>query len=393
MKRTGVIDRIYGGSLGVAVQIKTGAVALLRDEALEVWRGIDTPGVTPPSPRRQAILAHFQRLGLIDAPLPQGVGDGLLEEAPPVDRVDFGVINYWAFKNRIPISGHLELTGRCNIRCRHCYCLFDRSQDALSTGQVFHILDDLRESGTLGLVLTGGEFFVRPDSLEILRKLHENRFIVRINTNGSLIDEKLVREMAELDNIYRIHVSLYGSRPEIHDRVTRAPGSFEKTVAALQMLKEAGFNLRINCCLMQSNVEDYPNVQREIADKLEIPVRFDPVIFPKDDGSTVNLADNLTDAQLAAFDRFREENRKAAGDPPDGEAKPKLCKAGFSFFSMAEDGSLYPCLKMKRYYSHPMGNLARQSFGDIWNRSKAARSIREPLQDKLRNCSICDLSL
>ena len=55
---------------------------------------------------------------------------------------ELSAINLWSFRNNIPISGHFELTGRCNLRCLHCYCTFEQKRDALSTQDVFKIIDD-----------------------------------------------------------------------------------------------------------------------------------------------------------------------------------------------------------------------------------------------------------
>jgi radical SAM protein with 4Fe4S-binding SPASM domain len=195
--------------------------------------------------------------------------------------------------------------------------------------------------------------------------------------------------MAGLSNIYRIHISLYGSEPEIHDRITNTPGSYYKTVHSLRLLKEAGFDLRINCSIMKSNVDNFQRIQDEIGDKMGIPVHFDSEIFPKDDGGVENLAERLDDSQMQDYLRERSTRQKQAQLPK----KQKLCKAGFSFFSICEDGNLFPCLKMKRFYRNPLGNVSLNSFSEIWQGSKSIQRIRESLEQKLRECDICDLTI
>nr|WP_255603117.1 radical SAM protein [Oscillochloris sp. ZM17-4] len=284
------------------------------------------------------------------------------------------------------MSGHFELTGRCNLRCNHCYGLFATRQDTLSTAQVFRILDDLRDCGTLGLVLTGGELFFRKDILDILSYLSEQKFVVRINSNGTLIDEAVVRALHDLANIYRIHISLYSSEPAVHDQITHAPGSYHKTVRALHLLQEAGFDVRINCSVMKSNVDTFQKVRDDIGDPMGIPVHFDSEIFPKDDGGTENLVERLDAQQIQEFMRA---NASAKTQP----YKQKLCKAGFSFFSICEDGSLLPCLKMKRLYRSPLGQLTQRSFREIWQSSADVLSIRETITRELEGCDLCSLGI
>lgn len=303
------------------------------------------------------------------------------------ESADLSAINLWSFRNHIPLSGHFELTGRCNLRCVHCYCTFEQKRDMLSTQDVFKIIDDLHDAGTLGLVLTGGEIFLRRDIGDILQYLQEKRFILRINTNATLLDEKLLKLVADLTNIYRIHVSLYSAEPEVHDAVTKVKGSFQKTRNNLIALKEAGHDLRINCSVMQTNAASYQNVKTYIGNEFELPVHFDPFIFPKDDGTEDNLTQLIDDEMFADYDFFTGREQKSES------TKPKLCKAAFSFFSIDEVGNVYPCLKMKKSMVNPLGKVPKERFSDIWQSSKQVQSIRASLENKLRNCSVCELEM
>ncbi len=381
------VYRIYGDSLAIIMNVKTKRTVLLKEQALHFWKDILNTNRVDSFEKNRSLYNRLVGLGVLD---------DLFDRSPSIpsenapfhnaQEIDIGILNLWAFKNRIPISGHFELTGRCNLRCRHCYGLFDTKKDSLSTEQVLGILDDLRDSGTFGLVLTGGELFFRQDILDILTYLNEQKFIVRINSNGTLITESVVKAMQELTNIYRIHISLYSAEPEIHDRITKAPGSYYKTLYALRLLQEAGFDLRINCSVMKSNIDTYQKVRDEIGDKMGIPVHFDTEIFPRDDGGTENLTERLDTDQIQRFIRGNAAKKAA---PP----KQKLCKAGFSFFSICEDGSLLPCLKMKRYYRFPLGRLTLNSFSEIWQGSEAVLQIRDSIENQLKECELCTLSI
>jgi MoaA/NifB/PqqE/SkfB family radical SAM enzyme len=374
-----LVYRIYGDSLAIIMNVKTKRVVLLQKEPLHFWKMI-----TNKVDYSEPIFDRLVGLGILDKPSAPTLTTG-----QHAQEVDFGAVNLWAFKNHIPISGHFELTGRCNLRCRHCYCVFNKKKDSLTTEKIFEILDNLKESGTFGLVLTGGELFCRKDILDILKYLSEKKFVVRINSNGTLINKTVVKEMEGFSNIYRIHISLYSSEPDVHDWITNVPGSYHKTLKALHLLKEAGIDLRINCSIMKSNFNTYKQIKYEIGDRMGIPVHYDSVIFPKDDGGTENLEEHLDDEQLNAFLRFKSDHEPQNKSP----YKPKLCKAGFSFFSICEDGRLFPCLKMKRLYRNPLGNLSSDSFDDIWQGSKSIQKIRDSLNKKLRECDVCDLTI
>ncbi|NCC33781.1 MAG: hypothetical protein EOM24_17465, partial [Chloroflexia bacterium] len=121
-------------------------------------------------------------------------------------------------------------------------------------------------------------------------------------------------------------------------------------------------------------------------DPLGIPVHFDAEIFPRDDGGTDNLVERLDAAQLQEY--LRAQTRPNAAAP-----RPKLCRAGFSFFSICEDGRLLPCLKMKRLSRYPLGRLTEHSFGEIWQRSQAVLTLREHINHQLDACDLCDLAI
>ena len=378
-----LVYRIYDNSLAIIMNIKENRVVLLQHKPLRLWQNILENNQNSFDKDETKILNELKTNGLI-------VNDDKTLSIPIVSdsikEVDISIVNYWAFKNHIPLSGHFELTSQCNLRCKHCYTMFTK-EDKLSTRDVFNIIDQMKAVGTLGLVLTGGEIFARKDIVEILRYLYEKKFVLRLNTNGIYIDEDMVSKIKEFTNIYRIHISLYSADHKVHDNITNQKGSFEKTLNAIKLLKKAGFTIRINCSLMQFNKDSYKQIKTDIGDKLGIEVHYDPFIYPKDDGSTSNMFQTFNDEQVEEFDIF--QNRKIDKE----EKKPKLCKAGFSFFSITEDGGLYPCLKMKRCYTNPLGNLTKTTFSDIWYNSDKIKLVRSSLDNKLRDCSVCDLKL
>ena len=385
--------RIYGDELAIIINMKTGKVVLLQDEALKEWQEVLSVDSSKRMLQDSHINKQFTNLGLLSNGEEQVVANiATSTDQPGWPDLDFGVINYWSFKNNVALSAHLELTGRCNLRCQHCYCLFENKKDSLSTTQVCKIIDDLAESGTFGLVLTGGEVFARNDIVDILNHLAKRGFILRINTNATLLNEKIIAQLATYSNIYRIHVSLYSADPPIHDQITGVKGSFHKTLNSLQMMKKVGVKLRINCSVMRANFSSYKQVKTEIGDKLGIPVRFDSQIFPKDDGSHTNMVNQLNGPQLKQFFADKEQQTQKENSKKQPR-KPKLCKAGKSFFCISENGDVYPCLKMRKFYQKPLGNLVSQTMAEIWHGSPKILEIREHLDQKLRDCHICDLAI
>jgi len=80
---------------------------------------------------------------------------------------------------RVPLSGSLDLTHRCNLRCLHCYT-GDHSSDMpvtdMDTRRILSLLDEICDAGCLYLLLTGGEPLLRKDFPEIYRYAKEKVF-------------------------------------------------------------------------------------------------------------------------------------------------------------------------------------------------------------------------
>jgi MoaA/NifB/PqqE/SkfB family radical SAM enzyme len=87
-----------------------------------------------------------------------------------------------------PLIVWLEVTRGCNLRCSHCYINAGRVRDnELSTGEMFALLDDLKELGAFALVLAGGEPYLRPDFNDILSYVEKLDFVTAVVTNGSFL--------------------------------------------------------------------------------------------------------------------------------------------------------------------------------------------------------------
>src|SRR5258708_5136124 len=99
--------------------------------------------------------------------------------------------------DRVPLSGLLELTSRCNLRCVHCYLgpqdvYWAKREQELSTAQVLSIIDQITAAGCLYLGITGGDPMVRPDFPVIYTRARQNGLLVTVLCNGILVRDSVV---------------------------------------------------------------------------------------------------------------------------------------------------------------------------------------------------------
>src|ERR1700719_971352 len=186
-----------------------------------------------------------------------------------------------ALRLGIPLSVQLDLTYRCNEKCVHCYLDHD-DHGEMTTGEIKHLLREMAEAGVFILTLSGGEIFMRKDFFEILECARALTFCIKLKTNAVLIREAQAARIREL-GVESIQVSIYSHRPEVHDAITKVPGSLQRSINAIRFLKSQGLKVVIANVLMTENQHDYHGTQA-LADELGAEFTLDPTITPKMDG-------------------------------------------------------------------------------------------------------------
>src|ERR1700732_4649911 len=161
-----------------------------------------------------------------------------------------------ALKLGVPLSVQMDLTYRCNERCVHCYLDHD-DHGEMSTSEIKDLLDQLAEAGVFFLTLSGGEILMRMDFFEILEHARMRRFCVKLKTNAVLIREKEAVRIRDL-GVESIQISIYSHRPEVHDAITKMPGSLKRSIKAIRFLRSEGLRVTIANVLMLQNIQDYP---------------------------------------------------------------------------------------------------------------------------------------
>src|SRR3990170_6241101 len=184
-------------------------------------------------------------------------------------------------EKRIPISGSLELTFRCNNNCIHCYCNMssnDRSEMAkeMDTFMINRILDQIADEGCLWLMITGGEPLLRPDFKEIYLYAKKKGMLLALFTNGTFIDEEIADFLAEWTP-YSIEITLYGVTEKTYENITRVYGSYRRCIKGIELLLERKVPLELKTMAIRQNIHELP-IMKRYAESLGLKFRFDPMI-------------------------------------------------------------------------------------------------------------------
>jgi len=288
----------------------------------------------------------------------------------------------------VPMGVHLDITYRCNERCVHCYLDHD-DHGEMTTAEIKDVLDQLAEAGTFFLTLSGGEVLMRRDFFEILEHARRLLFNVRVKTNGVMIRTQEAQRLREL-GVEQIQISIYSHRPEVHDAITKLPGSLKRSVAAIRFLKSQGLKVTIANVLMTANMRDHAGVQA-LARELGVTYTLDPTITPKMDGDTSVLRLRIPGSELNAVfhnkDLVGNVEEFCAPPPPPGEdvMEGYPCSAGHTAAYITPYGDVFHCVQ----FPLPSGNVRRQKFMDIWRDSPALNEVRSIRAKDLPVCSTC----
>lgn len=158
------------------------------------------------------------------------------------------------------VSIHWSITGRCNLKCRHCFVEApDAAYGELSLAECIDIMDQMNEANIASVSLTGGEPLVRPDWWEFYRSLQERQIAVScIYTNGLLVTEKWLDQFAEIEP-EKIGFSLSFDGIGHHDWLRGREGMERHAIDAISLLVGRGYPVEIETALYKDNLGSIPD--------------------------------------------------------------------------------------------------------------------------------------
>jgi len=314
---------------------------------------------------------------------------------------------------------HLDLTNRCNLDCIACWCHSpllaemampdDLRNKILPFNVITDLIDDLIQMGGTHQIKLGGggEPTMHPHFRDILAyiKRKDSNIELDVNTNFTLLDEKLIALMIDLE-VDLLTVSLWAGTPTVYARThpNKTEETFKRLVDRLKALAQLKRNGRprisIHNVIMNLNYHDV-----EAMLELALDIGADEITYVLIDpvaGKTEHLLLNHEErlALIKSLKRFRRRM-----DPYDKYVDPRTghsikvtnciellrrlsqsatekgfydkkavdmipCYIGWIYARIMADGSVVPCCKGHRLV---MGNLHKLRFNEIWHCAKYSR--------------------
>ena len=291
-----------------------------------------------------------------------------------------------------PICLTWELTYACNLACVHCLSSSGRRDPReLTTNEAKSLIDEIAAMQIFYINIGGGEPMVRRDFFEIVEHAVARGVGVKFSTNGTRIDEKAARRLAQIDYL-DIQISIDGADAATSDRV-RGDGSFDAAIRAMEHLRNANFGpFKISVVMTRQSVEQLDRFE-QLALQYGAELRLTRL---RPSGRGVDVWEELhpTLEQNRRLYRWLLErpnvltgdsffHLSALGDPLEGV---NLCGAGRVVCLIDPVGDVYAC-PFVIHEEFLAGNVRPAGFASVWRESELFESLRAP--GSAGACSSC----
>lgn len=314
-----------------------------------------------------------------------------------------------ASKLGIPVFSTFELTPLCNLACEMCFISMSMKDIQKQNGVkslAFWLQQarELREMGSLFLLLTGGEPFLYPEFNELYIALKNMGFIITINSNGTCFTNEQIEILTE----YRprcINITLYGSSDETYRKNCHNAHGYTQCIENIKKLKAYNLNIKLNYSVTELNVNDFEEIVK-ISEELNIPLETNSYMFPFTRSVRGKIINDVRlsaacGGKINALTKLPEKKDKYKAyrsmllNKIEREAMSMhtislSCHAGSSSLWINWQGIMTPCVMMEV----PSIDLQKQSIKEGWEKLKQECKTLTEFTDcigcKLRPlCQVC----
>jgi radical SAM protein with 4Fe4S-binding SPASM domain len=320
-----------------------------------------------------------------------------------------------------PIYAVWELTLRCDHACSHCGSRADTARpDELSLDELLEVADQLIALKIREVTLIGGEAYLHPAFLPVLRHLSEGGIHVSMQTGGLAVTPRNVKRWKEA-GLKQLGFSIDGTQAT-HDLMRARPGSHASALRGCKAARDAGLLISANSQINRLNAHLLEETAAILYDvgvrvwrtQLTIPMgraadRPEWILEP---WRVVPMIDTLAAIRI----RYAEQARSEGLDPAKafqvragnnigyyGPHEVLLrsrsgqhgsfwqgCQAGKYVLSVESDGTIKSCPSLPTA-PYAAGNVRDVSLNDAWHHADTMTMMRERNTEELWGfCKSCE---
>jgi radical SAM protein with 4Fe4S-binding SPASM domain len=300
-----------------------------------------------------------------------------------------------------PIYAVWEITLACDLACRHCGSRAGRARpDELSTAECIDLVHQMSALGVREITLIGGEAYLRPDWLTIVREIRAQGITPTMTSGGRGIDARLAAEAADA-GLAGVSISLDGLA-ETHDRLRGVKGSHAHALAALDHLRAAGIPVTVNTQINRLSMPELPELLDVLAAhgahswqiQLTVPMgraadEPEVLLQPYDLLELFPGLQLLAERCKALGVRLLPGNNIGYFGPHEATLRGYMlnkhassCMAGQLTLGIEADGTIKGCPSLPTA-AWGGGNIRDASLLEIWERASPLRYTRDRTVDDL----------
>lgn len=285
--------------------------------------------------------------------------------------------------DRAPFTVAWEVTRACPLRCVHCRADAQTRADPaeLTTAEGLDLIAQAAALGVRVFVITGGDPLARRDVFELLAAVRDSGMHAGFSPSVTprLTRAALARACAA--GAATVHVSLDGASAATHDRFRMVPGSFERTLRAIDDATELGIRLQVGTTVSRRTVDDLDAVAALLAGRVDLWSLF--FCVPTGRAGLADVLDADEHERVLAWLARSDFGFavRAIAAPTYRRVLAQLGRPtgpgvndgnGFAFVSHV--GDVCP----SGFLQSAAGNLRRATLGEIYRDAELFRSLRDP---------------
>jgi MoaA/NifB/PqqE/SkfB family radical SAM enzyme len=275
----------------------------------------------------------------------------------------------------------VEVTRRCNARCRYCDSWqTPGSERATELTEAEHgaLLRDAYKLGARMVSFTGGEPLLREDFIAIASTAHGLGFRTALNTNGYLVSAALAPELTRV--LDSVTVSIDSSIGEVMAERRGSGSALERARSGLARLLEARRHpgqIRVNAVVDEENASGLEELATELRG-LGVPLLLQPLhrdgIFRHYPADHVEKRSPERPGRFSAFAsakaglsrleaRYLRPFYAGFEDHLAGRPRWFRCFAGSFAFHVTPQGDVIVCQTQRK----SLGNVRERPLQKIWH--------------------------
>ena len=323
-----------------------------------------------------------------------------------------------ALRYRDPRAGHAfqrapgpvvvwNCTGRCNLRCIHCYAsdLNCDGDGQMDTSQATRFIDNLAEFGVPVILFSGGEPLLRGDLFELAGLASSRGLRIALSTNGTLIDDKMA-DTIQKTGFAEVGISIDGTGIT-NDHFRGKEGAYREALRGIRNCVARHIRVSLRLTITTHNHGEIPAIFDLVeAEGIDRVCFYHLAYSGRGDGlrgqdvshaQARQAVDIICERTLDMYRRGLPKEILTVGNHADGvylylkalATEPGLAgrilelltlnggnNSGLRIGAVDDRGNVHPD---QFWQNQTLGNVMQRKFGEIWS------DTSQPLLQGLRN--------